>query len=111
MLAGPPSPRAALADARVPPVPIAGGDVLGPPTYSPFQIHQFLPGTGAGFDGLDAEPNGITNFDGLAALAYTSGTATDCSGRLYTAQTDIRLYQGAYVGAAGTHAHGTFVEI
>jgi hypothetical protein len=101
------------ADARpVPqPVPIAGGDVLGPPSFPPFLVHQFLPGPGVGFDGLNAEPNGITNFQGLAALAYTSGTATDNHGRSYLAQTDIRLYQGDYVAADGAHAHGTFVEI
>jgi hypothetical protein len=96
---------------RVAPVPIAGGDVLGPPGFPPFQIHQFLPGLGAGFDGLNAELNGITNFSGLAALGYTSGSATDNTGRTYTAQTDNRVYQGEYVGANGEHAHGTFVEI
>ena len=96
---------------RVAPVPIAGGDVLGPPDFPPFQVHQFLPGVGAGFDGLNAEPNGITNFNGLAGLGYTSGTATDNRGRTYTAQTDNRVYQGQYVGANGERAHGTFVEI
>jgi hypothetical protein len=85
--------------------------VLGPPSFPPFLIHQFLPGPGVGFDGVNAELNGITNFQGLAALAYTSGTATDNRGRSYVAQTDIRLYQGEYVAADGTHAHGTFVEI
>jgi hypothetical protein len=103
----------AVADARsIPqPVPIPGGEVLGPTNFAPLLIHQFLPGAGAGFDGVNAEPNGITNFRGLAALAYTSGTATDNRGRSYVAQTDIRLYQGEYVAADGTHAHGTFVEI
>jgi hypothetical protein len=98
-----------LALAQVPPVPIAGGDVLGPPTFPPFLVHQFLPGPG--FDGLNAELNGITNFRGLAALAYTNGTATDKNGRSYLAQTDIRVYQGEYVAADGTHSRGTFVEI
>jgi hypothetical protein len=93
------------------PVPIPGGDVLGPPDFPPFQIHQFAPGPAVGFDGVDAEPNGITNFRGLVALAYTSGTATDNSGVVYPATTDIRAYQGEYVGATGTHARGTFVEI
>lgn len=95
--------------AQVPPVPIAGGDVLGPPTFPPVLVHQFLPGPG--FDGLNAELNGITNFRGLATLAYTAGTATDNQGRKYLAQTDIRVYQGEYVAADGTHARGTFVEI
>jgi hypothetical protein len=74
-------------------------------------FHQFLPGPGAGFDGVNAEPNGITNFQGLAALAYTSGAAKDKDGRSYVAQTDIRRYQGEYIAADGGHAHGTFVEI
>jgi len=99
-----------LALAQVPPVPIPGGDVIATnPTI--VQIHQFLPGTEAGFDGLNAELNGITNFRGLSALAYTTGTATDNSGRNYSAQTDIRLYVGEYVAADGTHARGAFVEI
>ena len=95
----------------VAPVPIPGGDVLGPPDFPPVLFHQFLPGSGAGFDGINAEPNGITNFQGLAALGYTSGTAIDSRGRTYNIQTDIRGYQGNYVGADGKHAHGTFVEI
>jgi hypothetical protein len=95
------------------PVPIPGGDVLGPPKYRPFLVHQFLPGPDkkAGQDGVNAEPNGITNFRGLAALAYTTGTATDTSGRTYRAETDIRLYQGDYLAKDGRRAHGTFVEI
>ena len=110
-------PSLALADEsdgsrrRVAPVPIAGGDVLGPPDFPPFPIRQFLPGVGTGFDGLDAELNGITNFRGLAALGYTSGTATDNHGRRYVANTDNRVYQGEYVGAHGERAYGTFVEI
>src|SRR6266851_382495 len=110
-------PSLALADEpdgsrrHVAPVPIAGGDVLGPPDFPPFPIRQFPPGVGAGFDGLDAELNGITNFRGTAALGYTGGTATDNHGRSYVAQTDNRVYQGEYVGAHGERAHGTFVEI
>jgi hypothetical protein len=96
---------------QVPPVPIAGGDVLGPPDFPPVLFHQFLPGPGAGFDGLNAEPNGITNFRGLAAQAYTGGKAIDNVGRNYIAQTDIRVYQGEYVSADGRHSRGTFVEI
>ena len=107
-------PTLALADnPRKPaaPVPIPGGDVLGPPDFPPVLIHQFLPGPGVGFDGIDAELNGITNFQGLAALGYTSGTAMDNGGRTYNIQTDIRGYRGAYVSADGNHAQGTFVEI
>jgi hypothetical protein len=102
-----------LALAQVPPtpIPIPGGDVVGPPDFAPVLIHQFLPGSEPGFDGLNAELNGITNFQGLSALAYTSGTATDNTGRNYIAQTDIRLYVGEYVAADGKTHRGVFVEI
>jgi hypothetical protein len=58
----------------------------------------------------------------VTAMGYTSGTATDNQGKTYIVITDIRVYQGEYVGgqiadanSAGAtrsaHAHGTFVEI
>ena len=93
-----------LALAQVPPVPIPGGQVVGHP---PVLIHAFFPDTLR----PNAELNGITNFRGLSALAYTNGTATDNAGRNYIAQTDIRLYVGEYVAADGTHARGVFVLV
>ena len=100
-------------------VPIPGGDAVPP------LINQFTPGVpGAGvfFDGVNAEPNGITNFDGLIAMGYTLGTATDNDGQQYQVITDIRVYSGEYYGALSTFGaggtttsrtkvHGTFVEI
>jgi hypothetical protein len=53
-------------------------------------------------------------------MGYTSGTATDSAGHTYTVGTDIRVYQGDYVGAVANEgaggsksaeARGTFVEI
>ena len=99
---------------QVYPVPIRGGDII-----PPF-ITQFFPGPGVGFDGLNAEPHGITNFSGLVAMGYTSGTAIDKAGHTYNIGTDIRVYQGDYVGAkangggggsVSAPAHGTFVLI
>jgi hypothetical protein len=100
---------------QVYPVPIRGGDI-----FPPF-ITSFSPGLGVGLDGLNAEPHGITNFSGLVAMGYTSGTAIDKAGHTYKIGTDIRVYQGNYVGAkksGGGHpgsvsapAHGTFVLI
>jgi hypothetical protein len=100
------------------PAPVPGGDVvLGPPAGV---FNQFFSGVGAGFDELNAEPQGITNFNGVIALGYTSGSATDNSGTTYQVITDVRVYQGDYVGAQATfpaggttsaRAHGTFVEI
>ncbi len=97
---------------QVYPVPIQGGDII-----PPF-VTQFLPGPG--LDGLNAEPHGIVNFNGLVAMGYTSGTATDSAGHTYNIGTDIRVYQGTYIGAqanggaggsVSAAAHGTFVEI
>ena len=88
------------------PVPIPGGiDV--PPL-----IHIFGPGPkGLGFQGLDVEPNGITNFNGFAALAYLSGTATDSNKNKYNLSSDMRLYRGEYISPDGSHHRGTFVFI
>lgn len=114
LLGAPVLAQPAAAGTRLPPrpVPIAGGDVLGPPKYPAYPIRQFLPGPDKkSQDGVAAEPNGITSFRGLVALAYTVGKATDSTGRTYRAETDIRLYQGDYVAKNGRHARGTFVEI
>jgi hypothetical protein len=111
--------------AQVLPVPIPGGDVIAPFTIAPgitgpALVNQFFPGVGTGFDGLNADPHGITNFKGLVAMGYTAGTATDNAGKQYNVITDIRVYQGEYVGAEANGgagrtksalAHGTFVEI
>jgi hypothetical protein len=101
---------------QVQPVPIPGGDVI-----QPFGLfNQFLPGVGSIYDGMNAEPHGITNFRGVTAMGYTVGPATDNSSKTYQVITDIRVYQGDYVGAQPTFgaggsssakAHGTFVEI
>src|SRR5262252_1769948 len=50
------------------PVPIPGGDVI--PGFG--LINQFLPGPGAGFDGLNADPQGINNSSGHVALGFTA---------------------------------------
>src|SRR5690349_13585154 len=100
------------------PVPIPGGDIfeVGSPPQQVF-INSFLPGIGAGFDDLNADPHGITNFNGVVAIAYSSGSATDSAGHTYNIGADIRVYQGMYVGAkahqgaGGTiaaKAYGTF---
>jgi hypothetical protein len=101
--------------ASVAPLPIPGGDVIPCPctgqASGSLLIHQFLPGPGPGFDGQDAEPNGITNFNGNFAQVYMGGHAVDNAGKAWAVDVDTRVYQGQYVGANGMHAHGTFVEI
>jgi hypothetical protein len=87
------------------PVPIPGG-INVPPV-----IHIWAPGPPGIGMGLDVDPNGITNFNGFAALAYLSGTATDSNNNTYDLSSDMRLYRGEYVAADGTHHRGTFVFI
>jgi len=90
------------------PVPIPGGDVIPP------LIHQFVPGPvelGPPFEGVDVEPNGITNFRGFIAMAALAGTATDAAGNTFDLFSDIRVYEGEYVSADGSHHRGSFVEI
>ena len=101
---------------QVVPVPIPGGDLI-----APFGLfNQFFPGVGTGFDGLDADPHGITNTDGFVAMGYTTGKAKDNNGKAWNVITDIRVYQADYVGAEANggagrtksaRARGTFVEI
>lgn len=102
----------------VQPIPLPGGDIT--PPYGLF--NQFFPGPPGQtppFDLMNADPHGITNFRGVTAMGYTSGMTTD---KKYAVITDIRVYQGEYIGGkiadpntAGAtksaRAHGTFVEI
>ena len=83
------------------PVPIPGGINL-PPV-----IHVFAP------TDLDTEPTVITNFKGFSALAYPTGTnaARDSNGNFYDVSNDMRVFQGEYVAADGSHHRGTFVFI
>jgi hypothetical protein len=94
-------------------VPISGGDLIPP------QIKAFAPGDPTiGFDGRDAEPSVIANIKGMIAMGYTMGMATDGAGNAYQVVTDLRVFQGDYIGATSTpagtaseRAHGTFVLI
>lgn len=94
---------AAVSTRDTDPVPIRGG--LGP------GIHIFAPGPAPIGQGVDVELNGITNFRGFSALGYLGGTATDSNGNNYLVGTDMRVFQGEYVSADGSHHRGTFVFI
>jgi hypothetical protein len=111
-----------ISTVKVQPIPLPGGDVF--PPYGLY--NQFFPGPpnqNPPFDPMNADPHGITNFHGVTAMGYTSGPATDNSGAKYAVVTDIRVYQGDYIGgeaadpvntAGATRSargHGTFVEI
>src|SRR5881397_2658868 len=83
------------ADLRLPlrrpgaePVPIPGGTTFFP--GAPL-LHVFASGPPAlGLQGLNVEPNVITDFKGTSALAYLAGSATDSAGNPYDLQCDIR---------------------
>jgi hypothetical protein len=114
---------------KVQPIPLPGGDIF-PPTVLPDGhlvpsyglYNQFFPGPpnqNPPFDPVNADPHGITNFRGVTAMGYTGGFTSD---KKFAVVTDIRVYQGDYIGGeiadpttAGAtrsaRAHGTFVEI
>jgi len=89
------------------PRPITGGiQPFGPGT--PF-IHVFGPA-------IDAEPNTITDFDGMVATAIVRGTGkgTDLStGKVsdLVFDSDMRLMQGAYRALDGSRQNGTFAFV
>jgi hypothetical protein len=80
------------------PVPLAG--------------RAFAPGPRRlGLMGLHVEPATITNFDGVVAVAYLTGTATDGAGNRYRMANDMRVMQGTYVAADGVRRTGTFAFV
>ena len=85
------------------PLPIPGGFASG--------VHIFAPGPPPIGQGVDVELNAITNFRGFSALGYLGGTATDSNGNNYLVGSDMRVFQGEYVSADGSHHRGTFVFI
>ena len=106
----------------VQPIPIRGGDLV--PGYG--IANAFVPGPpgqSPPFDPIGADPQVITNFKGLTAMGYTSGLATDNKNNQYVVITDIRVYQGKFVGGTAAdpvntagatvseEADGIFVEI
>src|SRR5690349_23444774 len=70
------------------PIPVPGGDVSPPLGL----VNLFTPGIGDGFDGLNAEPNGITNFKGVVAMGYAVGTTKASDGTTYQVIVDDRVY-------------------
>lgn len=90
----------------VEPVPIPGGDIVLP------LFNQLFPGVGAGFDSLNVDPHGITNFWGVVAMvtriAWPPTTLTICTRSLPTSafikeMTSEHQHDGAR-GPRKTHA-------
>ncbi len=97
------------------PKPIASGDYF--PASAHHRdgiIHQWYPVAAPPVsfgDGVWAEPNGMTDFNGFVAQIFQGGTATDSDGKQYVVDVDNRVYVGEYVGTDGEHAVGAFCEI
>jgi hypothetical protein len=120
-LAGPlAEPASARSRRRVvpSPEPIPGGLPVGlPPPYD--LIHLFLPGppsvtlpfSGSQLQGVDVEPTTITDFEGMTAMAYLTGTAKGSDGHEYGLEVDLRVSEGEYVTADGSHERGAFAMI
>jgi hypothetical protein len=69
-----------------------------------------LPFTGLQLEGLDVEPNTITDFKGSSAVAFLVGTATGSDGKTYNLETDIRAFEGEYV-VGGASQRGAFAFV
>jgi hypothetical protein len=121
--AGPVAERASGSSRRkrrvVPsPEPIPGGLPIGlAPPYD--LIHIFLPGpptvtlpfSGSQLQGLDVEPTTITDFDGMTAMAFLTGSARGSDGEERGLEVDLRVSEGTYVTADGSRERGAFAMI
>lgn len=91
------------------PLPIPGGT---PALGGGFHIYGPTPD--GSFDPIDAEPSTITNFNGVVALAYISGTVSrtkigsNVQVELPFIASDMRFMQGVYRGVDGKPRQGTF---
>ena len=107
-LLGPP-PLFASAHSNADPLPIPGGT---PALGGGF--HLYGPTPDGSFDPIDAEPSTITNFNGVVALAYISGTVSrtkigsNVQVELPFIASDMRFMQGVYRGVDGKPRQGTF---
>jgi hypothetical protein len=100
------------------PEPIPGGLPVGlPPPYD--LVHIFLPGppsvtlpfSGLQLQGLDVEPTSITDFKGMTAMGFLTGTAMGSDGHEYGLEVDLRVSEGKYVTADGSLERGAFAMI
>jgi hypothetical protein len=98
-----PASGTALRRALPAPLPIPGGEDVGPPVGV---IHVFTPGP-QGL-GLDVEPSLITNFKGFTAFTLLAGQAEGSDGKTYDVHSDLRVMAGEYVAEDGSRHQGTF---
>lgn len=86
------------------PIPVTGSPILAPfSIWAPIFV-----------DSIDADPASIANFNGVAALAYVSGTVHRTN--MVTGEVDVlpfldadmRFMEGVYRGVDGKPHQGTF---
>ena len=115
-IARPASAKTGLQRALAVPSPIPGG-VEGIPGHPVLDfIHWFLPGptdattpfNGLPGFGLDVEPSLIIDYKGVTAFAVLSGRARGSDGNPYNVEFDVRVMEGEYVAADGSHQRGAF---
>jgi hypothetical protein len=93
------------------PRPIEGGFEVADETF-----HVFAPGpptitlpfTGFPLGGVDVETSTITDFNGFAAIAFHVGQARGSDGVIYNLETDMRAFEGEFIGEDGAKHYGTF---
>jgi hypothetical protein len=102
-------------DVIVLPKPILGGITL--PDNS--VIHVLAPGptnitlplSGSQLAGEDVDSSTITDFDGFSAVGFHVGTAQGSDGKTYNLETDMRGFQGRYLGTDGQIHNGSFIFV
>jgi hypothetical protein len=94
------------------PRPIPGGlEIPGLPllhVFAPGDETVLLPFTGVQLMGLNVEPNTMTDFNGVVAVAFHVGAAIGSDGQRYDLETDLRVFEGTYIAENGARRHGTF---
>jgi hypothetical protein len=75
--------------------------------WTKFEYTSHIPSSGS------IHKNGVISDSGADTLAYPTGTnaARDSNGNFYDVSNDMRVFQGEYVAADGSHHLGTFVFI
>jgi hypothetical protein len=108
-----PAAATELRRAKPVPLPIPGGVDAGSPLGL---IHHFLPGPKRARtpffrspgQGLDVEPSQITDFKGFTVFAVLAGQAEGSDGKTYNFESDLRVMEGEYIAADGSHHRGAF---
>jgi hypothetical protein len=96
-----------MAQAAVPtaglPTPIPGGFHLFGNFY-----HIFTP---PAVKTASADPNAITDFKGVVALADMTGQGKDGAGTTFDFGADMRIYKGVFADSTGHHHDGAFAFV